>query len=115
MRAVMIRKFGGSEVLELTEVASPRPSDDEVLVRVHAASVNPIDWLIRDRGAKTYIKTTFPTILGCDLAGEVLEVGARVSNLVTGDRVFAMMPHDWARRPSWSLYRRTWWSRFRSA
>ncbi|MDQ6898502.1 MAG: NAD(P)-dependent alcohol dehydrogenase [Candidatus Dormibacteraeota bacterium] len=91
----MIRKFGGPEVLELAEVPAPVPGDDQVLIQVQAASVNPVDWRIRDGAAKTYAKTTFPTILGCDLAGVVAEVGERVSNFAVGDRVFAMMPHDW--------------------
>lgn len=95
MRAVMIRKFGGPEVLELAEVPAPIPGDDQVLIQVHAASINPVDWRIRDGAAKSYVKTTFPTILGCDLAGVVAQVGGRVSNFVVGDRVFAMMPHDW--------------------
>lgn len=95
MRAVMIRKFGGPEVLELAEVPAPTPGEGEVVVRVRAASVNPIDWLIRDGGAKNYIRNKFPTILGCDLAGEVAQVGANVTNVAVGERVFAMMPHDW--------------------
>ena len=95
MRAVMIRKFGGPEVLELAEVPHPYRGMSRSLIQVHAASVNPVDWRIRDGAAKRYVKATFPTILGCDLAGVVAQVRGRVSNFVVGDRVFAMMRHDW--------------------
>jgi NADPH:quinone reductase-like Zn-dependent oxidoreductase len=95
MKAVLIRKYGGPEVLELAEIPSPRPLENEVLVKVHASTVNPIDWLIRDGAARSYIKNKLPTIMGCDLAGTVVEVGARVTRVKVGDEVFAMMPHDW--------------------
>jgi NADPH:quinone reductase-like Zn-dependent oxidoreductase len=95
MKAVMIKRYGGPEVLELVDVPEPKPRDDEALIRVGASSVNPIDWLIRDGGAKSFIKLTFPAILGCDLAGEVVAVGAKVKRVAVGDQVFAMMPHDW--------------------
>lgn len=95
MKAVVIRKFGGPEVLELAEVPAPKPGDHEVVIKVHASSVNPVDWLIRDGGAKSFVKNKLPTILGCDLAGVVAEVGAQVTRFKVGDEVFAMMPQDW--------------------
>jgi NADPH:quinone reductase-like Zn-dependent oxidoreductase len=95
MKAVLIRKYGGPEVLEVADVPMPKPEDDEVVVRVAASSVNPVDWLVRDGGAKSFVRVSFPVILGCDLAGTVAEVGAKVTGLRVGDEVFAMMPHDW--------------------
>ena len=95
MKAVLIRRFGGPEVLELAELPAPKPKANEVVVRVRASSVNPVDWLIRDGGAKSFVKITFPAILGCDLAGEIAEVGAAVTRFAVGDPVFAMMPEDW--------------------
>ncbi len=95
MRAVMIRQYGGPEVLELTDVPAPTARDDEVIVKVAASSANPVDWLVRDGGAKSFVRVTFPVILGCDLAGEMVQVGANVKQLAVGDEVFAMMPHDW--------------------
>jgi NADPH:quinone reductase-like Zn-dependent oxidoreductase len=95
MKAVLIRKYGGPEVLELAEVPPPVPKLDEVVVRVHATSVNPVDWLVRDGGATSFVKVTFPVILGCDLAGEIAAVGANAKRFAVGDPVFAMMPDDW--------------------
>jgi len=95
MKAVIIRNYGGPEVLELTEIAPPEPKDHEVVVKVHAASVNPIDWQIRDGRVKMFVRPKFPAILGCDLAGEVVRVGKAAKRLKVGDQVFAMMPHDY--------------------
>jgi NADPH:quinone reductase-like Zn-dependent oxidoreductase len=95
MKAVRIDRFGGPEVLSIVDIPAPKPRDDEVIVGVAATSVNPVDWLVRDGGAKSFVKVTFPVILGCDLAGTVVEVGAKVTKFHVGDEVFAMMPQDW--------------------
>src|SRR5215469_505643 len=95
MKAVVISRYGGPEVLEYRDVPAPVVKDDEVLVRVAAASVNPIDWQLRDGLVKLFIRVRFPVILGCDVAGTVVQVGRHVSRLRVGDEVFAMMPHDW--------------------
>jgi NADPH:quinone reductase-like Zn-dependent oxidoreductase len=95
MKAVLIRKYGGPEVLELADVPAPEPKPNEVVVDVKATSVNPVDWLVRDGGATSFVKVHFPVILGCDLAGTVSAVGATVTGFSVGDEVFAMMPHDW--------------------
>src|SRR3954470_19134085 len=95
MKAVIIRKYGGPEVLELADVPAPTAKDDEVVIAVRASSVNPVDWLVRDGGATSFVKVTFPVILGCDLAGTIVEVGKNVKRLAVGDEVFAMMPQDW--------------------
>ena len=95
MKAVRIAKYGGPEVLTVEDIPAPTPARDEVIVAVHATSVNPVDWLVRDGGATSFVKVKFPVILGCDLAGEIAEVGANVTRFKVGDPVFAMMPHDW--------------------
>jgi NADPH:quinone reductase-like Zn-dependent oxidoreductase len=95
MKAVQIRKYGGPEVLEVVDIPAPTPGPDEVVIAVHATSVNPVDWLVRDGGAKSFVKVKFPVILGCDLAGEIAAVGSNMTRLAVGDAVFAMMPHDW--------------------
>jgi NADPH:quinone reductase-like Zn-dependent oxidoreductase len=73
----------------------PEPKAGEVIVRVAATSVNPVDWLVRDGGAKSFVKVKFPVILGCDLAGQIAQVGPGVTRFAVGDEVFAMMPQDW--------------------
>lgn len=92
MHAIRIHEFGGTEVLKDDTIALPQPSDDEVLVRVHASSVNPIDAKIRsgDRGDPEKL----PITLGRDLSGVIESCGTRVSGLRAGDQVFAMLGWD---------------------
>jgi NADPH:quinone reductase-like Zn-dependent oxidoreductase len=95
VKAVVISRYGGPEVVEYRDVTAPEPAAGQVLVRVHAASVNPIDWQLRDGLVKLFVRVRFPVVLGCDLAGVVTRVGPGVTRLRAGDEVFAMMPHDW--------------------
>lgn len=92
MHAIRIHEFGGPEVLKDDTIALPQPKDDEVLVRVHASSVNPIDGKIRsgDRGDPDKL----PITLGRDLSGVIESCGTRVSGLRAGDPVFAMLGWD---------------------
>ena len=78
MRAVVIHGYGGPEVMKLENVARPEPADDEVLIRVVAASINPVDVGIR-KGYLAELVGTFPTILGMDPAGNVEIVGNKVT------------------------------------
>jgi NADPH:quinone reductase-like Zn-dependent oxidoreductase len=93
MKAMVNAKYGPPDVLELTEVGKPVPEDDEVLVKVHAASVNPADWHIL-RGepyvARLQLGLREPKerVLGCDVAGRVEDVGENVEMLQPGDDVF---------------------------
>src|SRR6185503_7454341 len=82
MRAAVIHRTGGPEVLQLEEVPRPEPADGEVLIRVHAASVNPIDWK-RRRGDRTL---EVPAVLGRDVSGTVAV--SRAAGCVEGDAVF---------------------------
>src|SRR5678816_3334667 len=84
MKAARIHAFGGPDVMELEEVAPPKPKPDEVLVRVHAAGVNPVDWKIREG----HLSGTLPTIMGIDFSGVVESVGSEVTKFHTGDAVF---------------------------
>ncbi len=88
MRAIVIRAYGGPEVLKLEEVVRPEPADDEVLIRVVAASINPVDVAIR-KGYVAKLLGGFPLILGMDAAGMVEKVGNKVTNCKAGDPVFA--------------------------
>jgi NADPH:quinone reductase len=86
MKAIQVHQFGGPEVLGLREVATPKPGPGQVLVRVHAAGVNPYDTYMR---AGTYaIKPQLPYTPGSDAAGTVAAVGDGVEKVKVGDRVY---------------------------
>ena len=87
MRAIRQQTLGGPEVLELVDVPRPVPGPTEVLVRVAAAGVNPVDWKTRTRGG---VLGEPPFTVGWDVAGVVDEVGAGVTRFAPGDRVFGM-------------------------
>ncbi|MFB9926988.1 NADP-dependent oxidoreductase [Amycolatopsis halotolerans] len=89
MRAVTIREFGGPEVLTVEEIERPAPVPTEVLVRVHAAGINPVDWKTREGRGMAGMQT-FPLVLGWDVSGVVEEVGFGVTTLAPGDEVYAM-------------------------
>jgi NADPH:quinone reductase-like Zn-dependent oxidoreductase len=95
MNAIVQRELGGPEVLQLTEVPIPRPEPTELLVRVHAAGINPADWKSRSRGLPV---GGLPFTPGWDVAGVVEEVGFGVTLFAPGDRVFGMLrfPHEGA-------------------
>ena len=93
MKAIVYTKYGSSDVLQLKEVENPTPKDDEVLVKVHAASINSWDWdLLRGRPflARLTVGLLKPKnkILGCDIAGRVEAVGGNVKQFRPGDEVF---------------------------
>ena len=86
MKAIRVHGFGGPEVLKLEDVATPKPSGGEVLVRIHAAGVNPYDTYMR---AGTYaVKPRLPYTPGSDGAGIVEAVGEGVKKVRPGDRVY---------------------------
>jgi NADPH:quinone reductase-like Zn-dependent oxidoreductase len=90
MRAVSIYSYGGPDVLSYKDVPCPHPADGEVLVRVHAAGINPVDWKIREGHLKGMLPHIFPLILGWDVSGVVESVGrAGVGRLKVGDEVFS--------------------------
>ena len=86
MKAIRVHEFGGPEVLRLEEVADPQPGEGEVLVRVRAAGVNPVDTYIRSGGHA--IKPSLPYTPGLDAAGVVEAVGEGVTRVAAGDRVY---------------------------
>ena len=86
MKAILVHEFGGPEVLKLAEVPTPKPAAGQVLVRVHAAGVNPYDTYMR---AGNYaVKPPLPYTPGSDAAGIVEAVGEGVTNATPGDRVY---------------------------
>jgi NADPH:quinone reductase-like Zn-dependent oxidoreductase len=100
MKAFVLRSYGSADQLELTERATPVPTDGEVLVRVRATSVNPYDWhlmrgeprLARLMPGGLGLRAPKIDILGCDVAGQVESVGRDVTGVRTGDAVFALLP-----------------------
>jgi NADPH:quinone reductase-like Zn-dependent oxidoreductase len=83
-----MHSYGGSDVLVYEEIPQPQPATDEVLIRVHAASVNPVDWKIREGFGQDFFGHQLPLILGCDLAGVVEVVGDSVTKFQPGDAVY---------------------------
>jgi NADPH:quinone reductase-like Zn-dependent oxidoreductase len=91
MTAVRIHDFGGREVLKVEQVARPKPGTGEMLVRVYAAGVNPVDWKIRAGHARGMIKDGLPFTLGFDVSGVVEEMGEGLTQFKVGDDVFAYL------------------------
>ena len=71
MKAIRIHEFGGPEVLKLEDAPRPEPAADEVLIKIVASGVNPIDWKIREGARKDKYATTFPLIPGWDVSGTI--------------------------------------------
>jgi NADPH:quinone reductase-like Zn-dependent oxidoreductase len=89
MKAVRIHQYGGREVLSIDDIPVPAIAPDEVLVRVVAASINPVDWKIRAGYLAQMIPHLLPLTLGWDVSGVVTAVGAGVTQWQVGDAVFA--------------------------
>ncbi len=97
MRSVVQDGFGGPEVLRVQQVPRPVPLPTEVLVRVHAAGINPVDWKTRDGSGMAGLLGEPPFTLGWDVSGVVEEVGFGVTTLKAGDEVYGM---PWFPRPA---------------
>jgi NADPH:quinone reductase-like Zn-dependent oxidoreductase len=91
MAAVVIREFGGPDVLQVAEVPRPSPGPGEILVRVHAAAINPVDTQARAHGDRSVAHVRLPYVPGFDLSGVVAEVGEGVTRFAPGDAVYAML------------------------
>ncbi len=96
MKAVLLKAYGGIDQLSYEDVPTPKPGSGEVLVKVAATSVNPIDWKMRSGVAKERFPVDFPGILGRDVAGEVAEVGPGVTGFTIGQRVMALTTQSYA-------------------
>jgi NADPH:quinone reductase-like Zn-dependent oxidoreductase len=90
MKAVRIERYGNEEVTEIAEVDQPKPGASQVLVKVKAAAVNPVDWKIRD-GLGELFGLKPPMILGCEVAGTVETVGDNVEDFSPGDDVYGYL------------------------
>jgi NADPH:quinone reductase-like Zn-dependent oxidoreductase len=89
MKAVLINKYGHNNVVEIKDLSRPVPGPNEVLIKVRAAGVNPVDWKIRE-GMLRSAADAFPMVLGRECAGEVVETGAAVKEFKNGDQVIAI-------------------------
>jgi len=96
MKAIVVHQYGGPEVLKFEEYPDPVPGSGEVLVRVAAASVNPIDYKRRAGLTKDFYPLQFPGLIGVDVSGTVVKLGPGVEGFSVGDRVFAMADNTYA-------------------
>ena len=102
MKAVRIHEYGKETVLHYEDAPLPETGDDDVLIRVHAAGVNPVDWKIREGYLKELIPYEFPLTLGWDVSGVIEEAGSKVTNFQKGDAVYSRP--DIARNGTYAEY-----------
>lgn len=96
MNAIVVHEYGGPEVLKYEDYPDPVPGRGEVLVRVAAASVNPIDYKRRAGLTKDFYPMQFPSLIGVDVSGTVTKVGLGVEAFTAGNRVFAIADNTYA-------------------
>src|SRR6202012_3340970 len=88
MKAIRIHEFGGPDVLELEDIEIPQPAEDEVLIKVYASSVNPVDQKIFTGEAQERFPTKFPLTIGWDVSSVIEKAGNHVRNFSIGDEVY---------------------------
>jgi 2-desacetyl-2-hydroxyethyl bacteriochlorophyllide A dehydrogenase len=91
MKAVFINQYGSTQVLQYGDIETPSINRDQLLVKVYASSVNPVDWKIRAGQLQFLTGYKFPMVLGFDVSGEVVAVGDSVTRFQTGDKVYAYL------------------------
>src|SRR5271165_2478253 len=96
MKAVVVHNYGGPGVLKFEDYPDPVPGPGEVLVRVAAASVNPLDYKRRAGLTNDYYPIRFPGLIGVDMAGTIVKIGPEVEGFSVGDQVFAMADNTYA-------------------
>lgn len=96
MKAALLTAYGDVDVLEVGEMPEPKPGKGEVKVRLAAASINQFDVKVRAGLVKAWFPVQFPSVLGFDGAGEVVEVGPETSEFKVGDRVLGLIQHSHA-------------------
>jgi NADPH:quinone reductase-like Zn-dependent oxidoreductase len=96
MKAIVVHQYGGPEVLKFEDYPDPVPGQGDVLVRVAAASVNPIDYKRRAGLTKDFYPLQFPGLIGVDMSGTVVKLGPGVEGFSVGDQVFAMADNTYA-------------------
>jgi NADPH:quinone reductase-like Zn-dependent oxidoreductase len=96
MKAVVMHEYGGPDVLKYEDVRDPVPGKGEVLIRIAAASINPVDLWQRAGATKASLRVEFPAIIGWDVSGTVVGLGPEVHEFAGGDHVFAWAFHTYA-------------------
>ncbi len=96
MKAIVVHQYGGPEELKFEEYPDPVPGEGEVLVRVAATSVNPIDYKRRAGLTKDFYPMKFPGLIGVDIAGTLMKIGPGVEGFSVGDEVFSMADSTYA-------------------
>ena len=102
MKAVYFEEFGGPEVLQFGDLPAPEPADGHLIVDVHHAGVNPIDWKARQGVYADMFEHRFPIVAGFDFSGTVRSVGKHVGGFEIGDRVHGMNPLDLVRHGTYA-------------
>jgi NADPH:quinone reductase-like Zn-dependent oxidoreductase len=93
MYATVIHQYGAPDIFDYRLIDTPEIRPDQVLIRVFASSVNPVDWKIRKGMLRLLLGQSFPMVLGFDISGEIVEVGSQVSRFRAGDLVYAYSDH----------------------
>lgn len=94
MKAFIIERYGKADVVKMAEMPVPALSEEDVLVKIHATSINPLDFKIREGAFKLILPYRLPLILGNDMAGTVTQVGAKVTQFKPSDEVYARPDDD---------------------
>ncbi len=92
MKALAYDKYGGLDVMRLAELPDPEPGPSDVLVEIHAAGINPIDWKVRAGAQRARFELEFPDVAGRDFSGVVMNTGSDVSDILVGDAVYGTCP-----------------------
>ena len=91
MKCVQIHAWGNADVVKIDDVAMPQIKENEVLIAVHAAGVNPIDWKVREGYFADFMKDCFPFPMGWDCSGTIVSVGSGVTHYEVGDEVYGLL------------------------
>jgi NADPH:quinone reductase-like Zn-dependent oxidoreductase len=96
MKAIIYNSYGNQEKYQWTEASIPTANENQLLVKVKASSINPVDWKIRKGEMKLFMNKKFPKGLGVDFAGTVENIGNGVTKFKKGDEVFGWLPYNMA-------------------
>ncbi|MBK7741770.1 MAG: NADP-dependent oxidoreductase [Saprospiraceae bacterium] len=91
MKAMIIKQYGSPDTFEWGDTNIPSIKENEMLVKVHGSSVNPVDTAIRKGMLKSFVRLNLPAVLGVDVSGEVVSTGSAINKFKIGDRVYAFM------------------------